>query len=76
MAIEFRFDPENKCIFICEPEKELSLTSDEETLLETVCLFIADHVDVSMLGIDANIAPRAITTIQESTLMSELRQRQ
>lgn len=52
MAIEFRFDPENKCIFIGEPEKELSLTSDEETLLETVCLFIADHVDVSMLGIE------------------------
>ena len=52
MAIEFRFDPENKSIFIGEPEKELSLTSDEETLLETVCSFIADHVDVFMLGIE------------------------
>ena len=52
MAIEFRFDPENKNIFIGEPEKELSLTSDEETLLGTVCSFIADHIDVSMLGIE------------------------
>lgn len=52
MAIKIFYDPENKSVFIGEPEKELSLTSDEEVLLEIIFSFLSDSVEVSMLGIE------------------------
>ncbi len=52
MAIQIGFDFENMVPIIGEPIKELCLTPDEERLLEIVIGFLADSVDVSMVGLE------------------------
>ncbi len=52
MSIQISYDFEKMVPIVGEPVKELCLSSDEETLLETVIGFLADSVDISMIGIE------------------------
>lgn len=50
--IQIGFDFEKKEIIVGEPVKELCLSPEEENLVEIVMGYLADSVDVSMLGLE------------------------
>lgn len=52
MSIQISFDFENMVPIVGEPVKELSLFADEENLLKIVIGFLADSVDISMVGVE------------------------
>ena len=50
--IEIGFDMESMSITVGPPPKELCLTTDEEKLLEIVMGFLANSVDILMVGVE------------------------